>query len=80
MVKNAKIFNSRRADFAPMYLDKNFDQLFFTSTNEKNMGEHKSEITGMKKATYTSAKRTNRGNGNALSLWRESSTPTWTRA
>ncbi len=37
VVKNAKIFNSRRADFAPMYLDKNFDQLFFTSTNEKSV-------------------------------------------
>ncbi len=61
VVKNAKIFNSRRADFAPMYLDKNFDQLFFTSTNEKNMGEHKSEITGMKKSDIYVSKKDEQG-------------------
>ena len=49
VVKNAKIFNSRRSDFAPMYLDKNYDRLFFTSTNEKATGDNRSEITGMKR-------------------------------
>ena len=48
VVKNAKLFNSRRADYAPMYLDKSYDRLYFTSTNEKAMGTKKSEITGMK--------------------------------
>ena len=49
-VKQAKLFNSRRADFAPMYLDKTFNTLYFTSSNEKATGDNKSEITGMKKS------------------------------
>ena len=49
VVKNAKLFNSRRADYSPMYLDRSLDQLYFTSTNEKVTGNNKSEITGMKK-------------------------------
>ena len=48
VVKNAKLFNSRRADYAPVYLDRSLDRLFFTTTNEKVNGSHKSEITGMK--------------------------------
>ncbi len=48
-VHNAKLFNSRRADYSPMYLDRSLDQLYFTSTNEKVNGQRKSEITGMKK-------------------------------
>ena len=35
-----------------MYLDKQFDQLYFTSTSEKATGENKSEITGMKKGRH----------------------------
>ena len=61
VVKNAKIFNSRRADFSPMYLDKNFDQLFFTTTNEKVTGDNKSEITGMKKGDIYFSKKNERG-------------------
>ena len=61
IVKNAKLFNSRRADFAPMYLDKNYDQLFLTSTNEKAMGENKSEITGMKKGDIYVSRKNERG-------------------
>lgn len=61
VVKNAKLFNSRRADFAPMYLDKNYDQLYFASTNEKVMGDNKSEITGMKKADIYFAKKNELG-------------------
>lgn len=61
VVKNAKVFNSRRADFSPMYLDKNYDQLFFTSSNEKAMGEHRSEITGMKKSDIYVSKKNERG-------------------
>ena len=48
-VHNAKLFNSRRADYSPMYLDRSLDQLYFTSTNEKVNGQRKSEVTGMKK-------------------------------
>lgn len=61
VVKNAKMFNSRRADFAPMFLDKKFDQLFFTSTTEKAMGEAKSEITGMKKSDIYVSKKDEQG-------------------
>lgn len=61
VVKNAKIFNSRRADFAPMYLDKSYDQIFFTSTNEKVTGDKKSEITGMKKGDIYFSKKNERG-------------------
>lgn len=49
VVKQAKLFNTRRADFAPMYYGKDFEALYFTTTNEKVTGENKSEITGMKK-------------------------------
>lgn len=61
IVKNAKLFNSRRADFAPMYLDKNLDQLYFTTTNEKVTGTNKSEITGMKKSDIWFSKKNERG-------------------
>ncbi len=49
VVKSAKLFNSQRADFAPMFLDRSTcDKLYFTSTNEKVTGSKHSEITGMK--------------------------------
>ena len=48
IVKEAKLFNSRRSDFAPMYLDKSLDQLYLTSSNEKSTGTGKSAITGVK--------------------------------
>lgn len=61
VVRNAKLFNSRRADFSPMYLDKNYDQLYFTTTNEKVKGETRSEITGMKKGDIWFAKKNEKG-------------------
>lgn len=48
-VKQNKLLNSRRADYCPMYLDKNMEYIYFTSTNEKSTGELRSEITGTKK-------------------------------
>ncbi len=60
-VKNAKMFNSRRADYAPMYLDKTYDALYFTTTNEKVTGDKKSEITGMKKGDVWFAKKNEKG-------------------
>ncbi len=50
VVKNAKLFNSRRSDFAPMFLDKSLNSLYFTTTNEKVVGTNRSEITGMKRS------------------------------
>lgn len=61
VVKNAKLFNSRRSDFSPMYLDKTYDQLFFTSTNEKATGDNKSEITGMKRGDIFFSKKDEMG-------------------
>lgn len=50
IVKPAKIFNSQRSDFSPMYLDKSLTTLYFTSSTEKATGNNKSEITGTKKS------------------------------
>lgn len=61
VVKNAKLFNSRRADYAPMYFDKACDALYFTTTNEKVTGDKKSEITGMKKGDVWFAKKNEKG-------------------
>ena len=52
VVKQPKLFNSRRSDFAPMYLDKNFDILYYTTTNEKATGDNKKEITCIKTVSY----------------------------
>lgn len=61
VVKEAKLFNSRRADYAPMYLDKSLDQIYFTTSNEKVTGENHSEITGMKKGDIWYTKKNERG-------------------
>ncbi len=62
IVKNAKLFNSRRADFAPMFLPgSDFEQLYFTSSNEKSTGTNKSEITGTKKSDIFVAKKNEKG-------------------
>lgn len=61
VVKEAKLFNSRRSDFAPMYLDKNLDQLYFTSSNEKATGTNKSDITGMKQSDIFFSKKNEKG-------------------
>ncbi len=60
-VAAAKLFNSRRADFCPMYLDSALDQLYFTSSNEKASGTAKSEITGMKNCDVFVAKKDEKG-------------------
>lgn len=61
VVKNAKLFNSRRADFSPMFLDSSHDVLYFTTTNEKVTGAGHSEITGMKKGDIWMVKKNERG-------------------
>ena len=57
IVKQDKMFNSRRADYCPMYLDKNLEYIYFTSTNEKSTGELRSEITGTKKGDIYFSKK-----------------------
>ncbi len=61
VVKNAKLFNSRRADYAPMYWGEEFDKLYFTTTNEKVTGNHRSEITGMRNGDIWVASKNERG-------------------
>ena len=61
-VSAAKIFNSRRADFAPMFLDKSCNTLYFTSSNEKATGNDKSEITGMKRSDIFYSTKDEKGN------------------
>lgn len=61
IVKNFKLINSRRADFAPMFLDKSGDVLYFTTTNEKATGNNKSEITGMKKGDIWFIRKNEKG-------------------
>jgi peptidoglycan-associated lipoprotein len=55
------MFNSRRADYCPMYLDKNLEYIYFTSTNEKSTGELRSEITGTKKGDIYFTKKDEKG-------------------
>ena len=52
VVKQAKLFNSRRADFCPMYLGADCDQIYYTSTTEKATGD-----TGMKNADVFFSKK-----------------------
>lgn len=61
IVRQAKTFNSRRADFAPMYSGKDYDILYFTTTNEKATGDNKSEITGMKRGDIWMSKKNEKG-------------------
>lgn len=60
-VSAAKLFNSRRADFCPMFLDGSHDQLYFTSSTEKSKGTAKSEITGTKNSDIYVAKKNEKG-------------------
>lgn len=61
VVKQAKLFNSRRADFCPMYLGADCYQIYYTSTTEKATGDKKSEITGMKNADVFFSKKNEKG-------------------
>lgn len=61
VVKQAKLFNSRHADFCPMYLGADCDQIYYTSTTEKATGDKKSEITGMKNADVFFSKKNEKG-------------------
>ena len=61
IVKQDKVLNSRRADYCPMFLDKNHDYVYLTSTNEKSTGELRSEITGTKKGDIYFSKKDEKG-------------------
>ncbi len=61
IVKSAKQFNSRRADFCPMFLDKEADQLYFTSSTTKATGDTLSLITGTKRSDIFYSKIDDKG-------------------
>lgn len=48
IVKKMDFFNSRRADFSPMFCGDQYEQLFFTSTRNEAEGDELSGITGTK--------------------------------
>lgn len=48
IVKKMDVFNSRRADFSPMFFGDDYDQLYFTSTRNEAEGTELSGITGTK--------------------------------
>ncbi|MDE6793225.1 MAG: tetratricopeptide repeat protein, partial [Muribaculaceae bacterium] len=61
VVKRFPLFNSPRADYSPMYIDKNLDQIYFTSNREKATGENHSEITGMKRGDIFVSRKDEQG-------------------
>ena len=61
VVRQHKLFNSRRSDYAPMYAPGGTDILYFTTTNEHVNGTKKSEITGMKKGDIWMSRKNERG-------------------
>ena len=60
-VAAAKLFNSRRADFCPMFFDVAHDVLYFTSSTEKSKGTAKSEVTGTKNSDIYFSKKNEKG-------------------
>lgn len=61
VVRQHKLFNSRRSDYAPMYAPGETDIIYFTTTNENVNGTKKSEITGMKKGDIWMSRKNERG-------------------
>lgn len=61
IVKPANIFNSSRADFSPIFFDKEYSTLYFTSSSEKATGKEISNITGTKPSDIFISKKNERG-------------------
>ena len=60
-VKREDIFNSRRADFSPMFCGEDYNQLFFTSTRNQAQGDELSGITGTKNADIFFSQKDDKG-------------------
>ena len=71
-VQRHKLLNSSRSDYAPMYAGTDFDMLYYTTTNEKVKGDHRSEITGAKKPDIWIMKKMKTDNGRSRNRWKES--------
>ena len=61
VVKRANLFNSRRSECSPMFLGNDYDQLYFSSANDKASGNNKSDITGIKNNDIFFAKKDEKG-------------------
>ncbi|MBO4820107.1 MAG: OmpA family protein [Prevotella sp.] len=60
-VKKMDFFNSRRADYSPMLLGDEHDQLFFTSTRNEAEGDELSGITGAKNGDIFFSQKDDKG-------------------
>lgn len=56
-----KLFNSRRADYSPMLLGDDHDQIIFTSTRPQATGDDESGITGTKAGDFFFSKKDEKG-------------------
>ena len=61
VVKEAKFINGRRSDFSPMFVPKEYDKIYFTTTSEQNVGSTKSGITGIKNGDIWSISKNEQG-------------------
>lgn len=61
-VKKMNVLNSRRADYSPMLLGDEHDQLYFTSTRNEATGNELSGITGCKPADIFVSVKDDKGN------------------
>ena len=61
IVKRFPLFNSRRAEYSPMYGGEELDQIYLTSTRDDAQGEDLSGITGMKAPDIFVSKKDEKG-------------------
>ena len=61
IVKKFEFFNSRRAEYSPMYAGEDVEQIFFTSTRDGVKGEDLSGITGMNMPDIFVARKDEKG-------------------
>ena len=61
IVKKFDFFNSRRAEYSPMYTGEDVEQIFFTSTRDGVKGEELSGITGMNMPDIFVARKDEKG-------------------
>jgi outer membrane protein OmpA-like peptidoglycan-associated protein/tetratricopeptide (TPR) repeat protein len=61
IVKKFEFFNSRRAEYSPMYAGEDTEQIFFTSTRDGVKGEDLSGITGMNMPDIFVARKDEKG-------------------
>lgn len=57
IVKKFSLFNSRRAEYSPMYAGDDTDQIYLTSSREQAKGNDLNGITGMKSTDMFMAKK-----------------------